>query len=182
MRSKDKIVLDTETTGLLEHEVVEKNLQPHIIEIYAARLDRKNNIIDEYETFLSVPVLLEPHIIKITNIEESMLVGQPTFIEIYKNLCEIFMGVQTLIGHNISFDAGMFWIELSRLALEFNFPWPPEWYCTLEQSMYIENKRLKLSKLHEYATGEKEIVGAHRAKTDVMATLRCYKWLQEQNK
>ena len=39
--------------------------------------------------------------------------------------------------------------------------------------MFIEQRRLNLNKLHELLFG-KEFTGAHRAKTDVHALVRCY--------
>lgn len=180
MKHKDKIIFDTETTGLLEPTTILLSDQPHMIEIYAARLDHKNKIIDEIESFVSCPIEIPKHITKINNIDDDMLLGAPDFIEIYKPLCELFVGCVELIGHNVNFDAGMLWAQLSRIDKTFNFPWIKEWYCTMEHSMYIENKRLKLGKLHEYATGEFFKEGAHRAKQDVFATLRCYEWLQKQ--
>ena len=180
MKHKDKIITDTETTGLLEPNTVLLSQQPYITEIYAARLDHKNNIIDEIETFFHVPVEIPKHITKITGIDDSMLIGAPRFVEKYNELCKLFLGTTQLIGHNINFDAGMIWAELARIDKVFNFPWPKEWYCTMEHSMHLENKRLKLSKLHEYATGKEHKEGAHRAKQDVLATYRCYKWMQEE--
>lgn len=180
MKHKDKIIMDTETTGLLEASASLLSQQPHIIEIYAARLDAKNNVIGEVETFIRAPVEIPKYITKITGIDDDMCLGAPTFVQVYKELVELFIGTRILICHNISFDAGMFWAELARIDKVFNFPWPPEWYCTMERSMHLENKHLKLSKLHEYATGEEHKEGAHRAKHDVFATLRCYKWMLEE--
>ncbi len=177
---KDKIIFDTETTGLLKPDATRVENQPYITEIYAARLDSKNNVIDEVETLISVPVEIPPLITKLTGIDDYMLMGQPEFIEVYKPLVNLFLGARTIIAHNLPFDNGMLWSELRRHDLEFKFPWPPEWYCTIEHSMHIENKRLKLSKLHEYSTGKEFKEGAHRAKQDVMALLRCYKWMQKE--
>jgi len=173
----DSIILDTETTGLLEPNAIQLIKQPYMIEIYAARLNNKNKIIDELETFFTVPIKIEHHIKKITGIDESMTLGSPEFIEIYDNLCDLFLGAKRMIGHNLPFDAGMLWVELSRIEKEFQFPWPPDWYCTIEKSMHLENKRLKLSALHKHATGKEHKEGAHRARKDVEATLRCYKWM-----
>jgi hypothetical protein len=43
--------------------------------------------------------------------------------------------------------------------------------------MHIEQRRLNLTKLHEYATGISEISGAHTAGGDVKALVTCYDWL-----
>jgi len=180
MKFRDTIILDTETTGLLVPEASLLEHQPYITELYAMRVDHKGNLIDEFETFFKVPVPLEKHIIKLTGITDNMLQGAPEFAEEYKNLVEFFMGTRRMVAHNLPFDAGMLWAELSRIGKEFMFPWPPEYYCTIEKSFHIENKRIKLSRLHEHATGKEFKEGAHRAKQDVFALKRCYDWLVEE--
>jgi len=177
---RDKIIFDTETTGLLKPKASRVENQPYITEFYAARLDRKNRVIGEVDTLISVPVEVTPLITKLTGIENYMLVGKPEFIEVYRHIVDLFKGCETLIAHNLTFDTGVLWAELHRHDLEFKFPWCPSWYCTIEHSMYIEGKRLKLSKLHKYATGEEFKEGAHRAKQDTMALLRCYNWLTKE--
>ena len=180
MKFKDEIVFDTETTGLLNPTAIELEKQPHIIELFMLRIDKNKKVIDEYESFFSVPVDLPKQIQKITNITPSMLEGQPVFAKERKKITEFFMGTRTLVAHNAPFDAGMLWSELSRLGMEFHFPWPPNHYCTIEKSFHLENKRLKLTVLHEMATGSPHDNGAHRARADVMALLRCYEWMIEE--
>jgi len=180
MKLKDKIIFDSETTGLLEPDAIDLDKQPYITELFALRLDSKNKVIGEYESFFSVPVEIPKHIVKLTGITPSMLDGAPQFIEEYKNITEFFLGARTMIAHNLPFDSGMLWCELSRIGKEFNFPWPPEHYCTIEHGMYIENKRLKLSRLLEHATGSKQKGTTHRARQDVYDLVQCYKWLIKQ--
>jgi len=180
MKNNDKVIFDTETTGLLEPSAALVSQQPHMIEIYAARLDKKNKIIGEVDALIYSPIEIPKYITKINNINDDMLLGAPEFIELYKPLVELFIGTRTAIGHNVVFDMGILWTALSRIDKEFKFPWCPEWYCTLEHSMHLENKRLKLGKLHEYATGTAFKEGAHRAKQDVLATLRCYDWMEKE--
>ena len=176
------IFIDTETTGLLRPDAADLNLQPYIIELYAVKLELVDGefiFIDEYESFFLPPVPLDPVITKITNITPEMLAGQPTFASQYQNLCNFFLGERTMVGHNLSFDAGVLWCELARLECESKFPWPHNWQCTVELSMPVEHHRLKLSALHERATGAPHD-GAHRARGDVEATVTVYKWLMEE--
>jgi hypothetical protein len=49
--------------------------------------------------------------------------------------------------------------------------WPRR-ICTVEQTQHIKGFRLNLSGLHEFLFGEK-FSGAHRAKVDVAALVRC---------
>jgi DNA polymerase-3 subunit epsilon len=173
------IVLDTETTGLLKPDSITMNLQPYITELYAIKLTDDLEFISEIDTFINPTVPIPEHIIKLNGITDEMVADAPKFIDIYQQLVDMFLGEKIAIGHNVSFDLGMLYCELTRLSKEFHFPWPQKWICTVEKSLPIENKRLTLSQLHEKATG-KPHDGAHRAKADVHATIRGYTWLMEQ--
>lgn len=170
---------DSETTGLLKPDAITKNLQPFITEIYVIKLTDDLEVVDELETFIKPPIPIEEHITHITGITDETVANAPSFISIYPQLVELFLGERVIVGHNISFDLGVIYCELSRCDKEFHFPWPQEWICTVEKSFPIENRRLTLTKLHEHATGVPH-EEAHRAKADVMALIRCYVWLQEQ--
>lgn len=175
------IFLDTETTGLLVPDANDLNMQPYITELYCVKIEWDGDsfsFIDEFESLFSIPIPLDPIITKITGITDEMLLGQPSFAAKYKELCDFFLGEHTMVGHNLSFDTGMIYNELARIQCEIKFPWPMNHKCTVELSMAIENHRLKLSRLHELATGSPH-EGAHRAKSDVHAMIRCYEWLIE---
>jgi len=168
--------IDTETTGLIEAEGTDLSLQPFLTEIYAMQTDAEGNIIKEVETLIKPPIPVPAIITKITGITDFDLKDAPTFIEVYKDLVEVFFCSHTMVAHNLSFDEGMLILELQRIGKEHHFPYCPIKYCTVEQSMHLKGHRLKNSELYQIATG-KEIVGAHRAKADVLATYESYKWL-----
>lgn len=172
------IALDTETTGLLKPEATEVHLQPFITEIYIVKFDSDFNIQGEFETFIKPPVPIPEFIQKITNITNEMVATAPAFIEIYDDLCDFVRGEEISFAHNASFDNGVIRHELARHDLQFKFPWPSRPLCTVEMTECIQNKRLKLKDLYKLATGKPEIVGAHRAKTDVLALLDCIKWMK----
>jgi len=174
------LAFDTETTGLLKPDACELYLQPKITEIYIAKFDKDFDIVDEFETFLNVGAPLPELITKITGITDEMLANAPVFPDIYDDLCDFVLGEDKIFAHNCSFDIGMVKNELKRIGKQFNFPWPKNQVCTVVESHPIKNKRLKLSQLYEIATGKSEIVGAHRAKTDVMAMIECIKFLKEE--
>ena len=110
-------------------------------------------------------------------ITNQMVVKAPTFIEIYKKITEVFFRSHTVVAHNLTFDEQVLITELKRIGKEYHFPYPPIKFCTVEQSMHIRGYRLKNSELYKLTTG-KEIIGAHRAKNDVLATFESYKWLR----
>jgi len=173
------IFLDFETTGLLRAQASNLDDQPKAIEFYGLRLDDNLEFISEFETFIFPSVKIPEHITKLTGIDDKMVEAAPSFPFVYDKICDLFLGAKTVVAHNAPFDMGIMWVELSRMDKEFNFPWPPERICTVEKSYSIKNRRLKLSDLHEMMTGEKHKEGAHRAKHDVFALVRCYKGLKE---
>ena len=171
------IFIDTETTGLLKPDAASLNLQPFITEIYAVKLTDKLGFIDDVNTLVKPPVPIPDEVIKIIGITNEMVADAPKFIEVYDDLVNLFIGERVTVGHNVSFDLGILWAELARHRLEFHFPWSPTWTCTIEKSMSIQHRRLSLKDLHMLATGHHHD-NAHRAKSDVLATISCYQWLE----
>lgn len=171
------LFFDTETTGLLKPELSDLNMQPYVTEIFIAKTNEQFEVIDEFETLIKPPVPLPEIITKITGLTDDDLADQPSFIDIYPDLCNFVLGEKSICAHNASFDITMIANELRRIDCLLKFPWPIQHICTVEKSMSIRNKRLKLSDLYELATGETEIEGAHRAGNDVYALIKCYEWL-----
>lgn len=170
------IFLDTETTGLLKPDAAALNLQPSIIEISIIKTDGEYKIIEELNEFVNPRLPIPEFITGITNITDAMVSGQPTFPELYPRIVDIFLGERVAVAHNVTFDMGMLWLELRRMDKEFNFPWAPDWCCTIEASMPLEHRRIKLGDLYERVTGRPH-VSAHRARGDVIALIECHKWL-----
>ena len=174
----NKIVFDTETTGLLKPNLNELSAQPYITEIYCCKIDNDFKIIDEFESLVKPPIPISAEITKITGITDEKLKDAPSFIEIYDLLAEFFLDTYTLVAHNLPFDRDMVANELRRIDKLLQFTWPPIHYCTVEKSMYIKGHRLTLGNLHKLATGNMP-EKAHRAKDDVFSLIRCYHWLLE---
>lgn len=174
------IVLDSETTGLLKPNLTESYQQPFMTELYCCKIDDDLNFVGEFNHLIKPPIPVPELITKITGIDDAMLEGKPSFIEVYDELSEFFLGETIMVAHNAPFDAGMIYWELFRHDLERKFPWPKHHICTVEESFSIENKRLKLGYLHKLATGRPHEEGAHRAKKDVMALVRSFIWLVKQ--
>ncbi len=172
------ILTDYETTGLIKADAVDLNLQPFITEIYALKLTKDLEFVDEFETFIKPPIPISEEITKLTGIDDAMLVDAPSFISVYPKLVEIYLGEAEVVAHNVSFEIGMLNLELRRCGYENKFPWPHIHTCTVEKSMPIKNRYLKLGQLHELATGRPH-EGGHRAKADVLALAECYAWLKE---
>ena len=174
-------IFDQETTGLVKAEGTDLLHQPYLTEIYAMQFDNDFNMVKEFESFIKPPIPLPAIITKITGITDADLAAAPSFIEVYRDIINVFFGSHTIIAHNLSFDEQILIFELRRIGKEHHFPYPPIKYCTVEQSMWIKGHRLKNKELYKHATGE-EMVDAHRAKIDTIATFQSYKWLKAQEK
>jgi DNA polymerase III epsilon subunit-like protein len=172
-------IFDQETTGLVKAEGTDLLHQPYLIEIYAMQFDKNFNKVKEFESYIKPPKPLPAIITKITGITDADLADAPSFIEVYRDIIDVFFGSHTIIAHNLSFDEQVLIFELRRIGKEHHFPYPPIKYCTVEQSMWIKGHRLKNSELYEIATG-KQMGEAHRARWDVKATFESHKWLKAQ--
>jgi len=170
-------IFDLETTGLVGAKGKDQLHQPHITEFYAMQIDNNLQFVRDFDTFIKPPVPIPQHITKITGIDDVMVADAPTFLQVYKNIIEVFYCSHTVVAHNLSFDQEVIITELKRIGKEYHFPYPPIKFCTVEQSIHVKGYRLKNSELYEIATG-KQIENAHRAKNDVMATFESYKWLR----
>ena len=170
------IIFDTETTGLIQNMAVPLKQQPHIIELYALRLDDRNlEPVNEWHSLFHVKELSD-EVVDITHITLDMLKDAPPFINKVFELANFFLGERIMIGHNLSYDRDMLAIELKRLDMVMRFPWPQRHICTVEATESLLGYRMSLSALHEhlFGTGFKE---AHRAANDVEATARCVREL-----
>jgi DNA polymerase III epsilon subunit-like protein len=170
------IVFDTETTGLIKPEDCSIHLQPHITEFSGLQVDDNFFIQNQVDTFVKPPIPIPDFCTRLNGISDETVADAPDFLDIYPQLVALFLGETTVVGHNVTFDLGVLYFELKRHDLEFKFPWPQKWICTVEKSMPIEGHRLTLSRLYQIATGNTH-EGAHRAKQDVRATLTCYQFL-----
>lgn len=173
------LACDLETTGLLKPDLVDSKLQPCITEIYICKFDYDGNITAEIDTLIKPPVPIPEMITKITGITNEMVAHAPRFIEIYDELCNFVLGEDTFFAHNCSYEIGVLICELRKYDLDYKFPWPKNQICTVEESFSIRNKRLPLGELHKIATGN-SFEGAHRAKADVHAMIRCITWMKKE--
>ena len=173
------IVIDLETTGLLAPEASDLKEQPYIIEFAGIKLDSDLKEIDSLE-FLVNPGFPLPDIIKkITNIKDEDLKDKPPFISNFDKLAKFFLGVNSMVAHNLPFDKGVLKHNLNRIDKVTSFPWPPNQICTVEISQQVWGKRRKLIDIYKEVTG-KEHKGAHRAMADVKATVEVLRWYKKE--
>lgn len=171
------LAFDTETTGLIENATLPLKKQPEVIEFYGALFNDKTGKIIEELDLLIHPALIDKiteDTTSITGITNEMLEGKPKFSEAFRPILDILQKGKFQTGHNLAFDMEMLEFEFLRPPLDqsvkalFTNP-----ICTVEQTTHLKGIRLSLAALHEYLFNEK-FEGAHRAKADVMAQVRCF--------
>jgi len=165
------LIFDTETTGLRLPRLASIKRQPFIIEYYGCVIDESTgSIVSEIDELISVPVPITKEITKITGIAPDDLEGKPRFELVAPRIKEQIESVDRVVAHNATFDRDMVDADMQRVGLSVQWP---EIVCTVEQTEWIKGHRLKLTDLHEYLFDDK-FSGAHRAREDVAALVRCY--------
>jgi DNA polymerase-3 subunit epsilon len=172
------LLFDTETTGLIENRAIALDNQPEVIEYYACLADlKKGKVLSEYDTLIRpkrpvnglMATNAKKTITDITGIDDKMLEKAPTFEKVADKIKKQIESAPVVIGQNVEFDREMMNIEFERLGQKIK--WPP-CICTIEQTIHLKGERLNLSRMHELLTGV-TFPGAHRAKADTLALMRC---------
>lgn len=171
------LILDTETTGLISNRTIRSNKQPHIIEFYGCIVDLETGqkTGQDLDLLIKPPVEISAEITKITTITNDLVKDAPSFADVASDIKSLIESAPLAIAHNMAFDRDMVDIEMDRLNL--TVAWPTL-LCTTEQTVHLKGFRLKLSMLHEHLIGA-PFSGAHRAKVDVEALVRCCVKLHE---
>lgn len=161
---------DTETTGLLKPCNSRLDWQPYIIEFYGVIYDEDQNKLDELEFLCKPPVPITEKITKITGLIFEDVVDKPNFAHYAEDVKMLFDSVDVQIAHNLSYDSNVIECEFSRLLKSVTHP---KKFCTLEQTRWMEGKKLSLGDLYMKCFGEK-MKKAHRAREDVSAMVRVF--------
>ena len=172
------ILLDFETTGLILPSSSDLVLQPKIIEIGAIKVSDKGSVVAELGELIDPRQEISAEITKITGIKPEELKGKRTIEEVIPELADFFLGAHTLVAHNVAFDRDVLYFELLRTGWERRFPFPPNQVCTVDSTMHIKGRRMKLTELYEHTPG-KPLAQTHRAVDDVRALWECYKALND---
>lgn len=170
------IFLDVETTGLVLPAPALIDDQPRIIEFGAIRLDNKFKEIGRLSFMANPGIELPPIITKITGITARQVSEAQPFLHNYPAVVDLFEGETVICAHNCSFDTNLLFFELIRMGMEKKFPWPRIHVCTVEQTMQINNKRMKLENLYKYLF-KADPKQTHRAIGDVELLIKVYKEL-----
>jgi DNA polymerase III epsilon subunit-like protein len=166
-------VFDTETTDLVKNRLLPLERQPRIIEFFGLMLDNEGKELSAHHFLIDPERKLSEETRRITGIQESDLVGKPSFSSeprLAQEIKSLIESADEVVAHNLSFDKSMVDIEMKRLNLSLRWP---RLICTVEATEHIKGFRLSLSSLHELLFGE-AFTGAHRAENDVRALARCF--------
>lgn len=169
------LVFDTETTALVANSLISEKHQPHIIEFYGCIVDESGAVTKELDFLCDPGVPVTDEITRITGIKPSDVKGQSSFKDRAKEVHELICEADSVVAHNLSFDMSVVDSEFSRIGASTS--WPKIRVCTVEETEWFKGYRLSLSALHEHLFG-KAFAGAHRAKVDVMALVRCFNELR----
>lgn len=193
------LVFDTETTGLQEKgaSIYDKSRWPYIIQLSYILYDISNNstIIKNNYIKLDKSIVISQESFNIHHISREILESQGINIvnalkdfNNYLKLCDV------VVGHNISFDKRLIFVECFRHNITQNFTQfknnqkihKPEFctmkntteFCKLERlgvSNKVYNKQPKLSELYSLLFPNDPIPNdLHNSLIDVAMTLRCY--------
>lgn len=165
------IIFDTETSGLVDNHLTPQERQPEIIELCAIDVDlATGEILSEFNELIKPARPISDEITKITHITNEMLKDKPPFSFFKDDIKQRFEKANGVLAHNLSFDMELMNIEYERLGDKLI--WPRRRVCSVEQTVHLRGFRLSLTMLHELLFNER-FPEAHRAKTDVMALVRC---------
>lgn len=157
-------ILDVETTG-------GKFNEEGITEVAIYRFDGQE-IVDQFASLINPERDIQPFVVKLTGINNKMLVRAPKFYEVAKRIIEILDGC-ILVAHNANFDHRMLRLEFERLGYEFDM----QTLCTVElaQKLIPEQESFSLGKLVRNLGIP--ITDRHRATGDAIATVKLFKLL-----
>lgn len=165
------MILDTETTGLVENLTTRADRQPEIIEICGIDIDPFTGDIRKELDILIKPVFpITDEIVRMNGITNEMVAQAPSFKEVATEIRDIIEASDIVVAHNAAFDRDMIDLEYKKLGMS-KIVWP-HLICSVEATIHLTGFRLNLQGLHEYLFKEK-FSGAHRARADVVALARC---------
>lgn len=165
------MILDTETTGLVENLTTRSDHQPEIIEFCGIDIDLfTGDIRKEYDTLIKPIFPITDEIMKMNGITNEMVKNAPSFKEASEQIRDMIESSDIIVAHNASFDRDMIDLEIKKIGMS-KIAWP-RLICSVEATVHLTGFRLNLQGLYEHLFNVK-FPGAHRARADVEALTRC---------
>lgn len=153
MNHRPLIFIDLETTGA-------STRNSRVLEIGAIRVENLK-IVDRYSTLLSIEQPIPTFITTLTGIDDSMMHGAPSFLDIADKLRD-FMHDGIFVAHNVGFDYSFMQLEYRLLGQKFGM----DKLCTVRLSrvFYPEQRRHNLDTI--ISTHGFSVQSRHRALDD----------------
>lgn len=162
----DYVVVDLETTGL-------DYRMDDIIEIAAVRF-RNGTEVDRYEQLIAIDRDLPSFITTLTGITDEMLKDCPHIDQAIKDF-SVFLGSDTIIGHNVSFDMRFLSSAYAdHLGMELTNPCIDTMRISRKILPDLQHHRLKDLAAHYKVAYD----GAHRSGVDCDITNTCYRHMR----
>jgi DNA polymerase III epsilon subunit-like protein len=193
------LVFDTETTGLPEKDasIYDKSKWPYIVQLSYILYDLSNNssIVKNNYIKIDESVIITQESFNIHNISREILNVQGiNIVHALKEFNECLKKCDIVVGHNISFDKRLIFVECFRHNIKQYFTQfinnekihKPEFctmknttqFCKLERlskTNQVYNKMPKLSELYALLFPNEPLPkDLHNSLIDVAMTLRCY--------
>ena len=161
-------ILDIETTGGQFNE-------EGITEIAIYKFDG-HEVVDQFISLVNPEIPIQPFVVKLTGINNAMLISAPKFYEVAKRIIEITTDC-VIVAHNAAFDYRILRTEFRRLGYNYE----ARTLCTVELSKKLlpEQPSHSLGKLVR-ALGI-PMADRHRASGDALATIKLFKILLEKD-
>lgn len=157
-------ILDIETTG-------GKFNEEGITEIAIYKFDG-HKVVDQFISLVNPEQPIQPFVVKLTGINNNMLVSAPKFYEVAKRIVEITSDC-TLVAHNAEFDYRILRTEFRRLGFEFE----RNTLCTVELAQQLLPGQLSYSLGKLSRSLGIPMSDRHRASGDAQATVKLFKLL-----
>jgi DNA polymerase III epsilon subunit-like protein len=193
------LVFDTETTGLQEKgaSIYDKSKWPYIIQLSYILYDISNNTTLIKNNYIKIDesVAISPESFAIHNISREILDRQGiNIVDALKDFNEYLKSCDIVVGHNISFDKRLIFVECFRHNVtqyftefkHYQMTHKPE-FCTMKNTVefcklerlsktnQVYNKMPKLSELYALLFPNEPLPkDLHNSFVDVAMTLRCY--------
>jgi DNA polymerase III epsilon subunit-like protein len=170
------LFIDTETTALVKNSAMPLQKQPFILELFMLLWDQESDSEEVWQSLFKPPIPIPPEVTRITGLKEEDLAGAPVFRHHLDAVQKFISASDVVVAHNASYDK--FVMECAFRREDTPIVWPPRTICTVESTEHLKGHRLNLTALHTLLFGE-AFDAAHRAESDVRATLACFKKLIE---
>jgi DNA polymerase III alpha subunit (gram-positive type) len=167
------LVLDVETTGLIDSRLKQLKFQPYVIQFCCVMMDLDTEKeIYRYDTFVRPPSKehLGEKITEVTRITWDTLNEHLAFSAYAAKIKNMIGEARAVAAHNLVFDRDMLDLEAKRLGQEWK--WPERQICTVELTNHMTGYRLNLGSLYSLLFN-KSFEEAHDARADVGALCQC---------